>query len=72
MSDIKSQNVNTVTDAGTPEGNGVAAAFLGCELPGSGLDLALWRACDGLAFVTDPDGWLIEIISMDPEVKSLE
>ena len=72
MSHIKSQNVNIVNDAGTSKGNEVAAAFLGCELPGNGLDDGLWRACDGVAFVTDPDGWLIEIVDMDPEVKFLK
>ena len=68
MKHLKSHNVNIVKDTGTADRSEVAASFLGCELPDKGLDKSVWNACEGVAFVEDPDGYLIEIISTEPAV----
>lgn len=65
MKHLKSQNVNIVKHAGTSEASEVAASFLGCELPDKGLDKGLWDACAEVAFVQDPDGYLIEVVSTE-------
>ena len=68
MKHLKSHNVNIVKDAGTADHPEVAASFLGCELPDKGVDKVLWEGFVGVAFVRDPDGYLIEIVSMEPDV----
>ena len=46
----------------------VAASFLGCEPAYRGQAKVLWDACAELAFVRDPDGYLVEIVPINPRV----
>lgn len=59
---FKSHNVKFAKEAGVSQGLQVVANFLGCETPDKGLDKPLWDAAVAVAFIEDPDGYLIEII----------
>jgi len=68
MKHLKSQGVKVIKDYDEDDTEGVCCRFLGCEHPSKGVDQGLWAAAKGVAFVQDPDGYLIEIISMEPQV----
>jgi lactoylglutathione lyase len=68
MKHLRSHNVNIVKDASTADSSEVAASFLGCEPAYKGRDKVLWDACVEVAFVRDPDGYLIEIVPINPNV----
>ncbi|KAH7079931.1 glyoxalase family protein [Paraphoma chrysanthemicola] len=62
MEYLNANDIKIVKHSGTAHGSEVAARFLGCALPDSGLDRGLWDAMVNVPFVEDPDGYLIEII----------
>lgn len=68
MDRLRSHNVNIVKEASTANTSEVAASFLGCESAYKGQDKVLWDACAKLAFVRDPDGYLVEIVPISPKV----
>ena len=65
---FKKYNVNIIKQASTADTSEVAASFLGCEPIDKGQDKLLWDACAELAFVRDPDGYLVEMVPISPKV----
>ena len=62
MDRMKDYNVNVLKHAGVNEGEQVVATALGAESPSKGRNKALWELVKGIAFVEDPDGYVIELV----------
>lgn len=65
---LKSQGAKFLLELEDRDTEGVCCKFLGCDHPDNGKDRMLWDAAEGVAFVEDPNGYLIEIVAMDPTV----
>jgi lactoylglutathione lyase len=60
MEHVTSLNARVVKKAGAADSEAVVSSFLGKS--GEGKDKEFWKAVEGVAFVEDPDGYLIEVI----------
>ena len=58
----KQKDVRILKDAGEKDESGVVASFLG-KGSGEGEDEEFARAVEKVAFVEDPDGYLIEVFA---------
>lgn len=61
MEHVTNLNAKVVKKLGAADSEGVVASFSGAQRE-EGKDEEFWKAVEGVAFVEDPDGYLIEVI----------
>lgn len=62
MARLREYNVTVRKEAGSSDGMESIARAIGVESPSKGRNKALWDLVKGIAFVEDPDGYLVELI----------
>lgn len=59
---IKSHDVKFLKQAHSIEGIDVVSSTIGAESPTKGRNKSLWDSCRPVAFVEDPDGYVVELV----------